>query len=308
MRFSIVVPTYNEEQDIAGTLEALVKLDYPDKEILIVDDSTDSTPEIVARYVDRGIRLIRPEKRGGRCEARNIGILEATGEVVVILNADVRLPRDFLDRILPYYENGYDYVLVRSRVSNMGDLFARYIECRSIVDHYRDNSSQMEWTEGFSCRRSTAIEAGLFPARFAVPICAGEDGFFGGGLRRISARKVIDLDIMVEHIAPASFLEYWHIRKGRGKGSPQIRRFLNKWPMGRIRAWAILRLIKTAVYILTLFPMLSVVWRISRESPRKHRDVIPFINAWLIEQIAFHLGEWESIAEIARAEIDMDAA
>ena len=48
MKFSIVVPTYNEENDIAGTLDALTSLDYPDKEIIVVDDSTDSTPAIEA--------------------------------------------------------------------------------------------------------------------------------------------------------------------------------------------------------------------------------------------------------------------
>ena len=82
MKFSIIIPTYNEAADIAATLEALLGLDYGDKEIIVVDDSTDRTPEIVRRYVDRGVRLIHPGG-GGRCEARNLGIREAAGEVVV---------------------------------------------------------------------------------------------------------------------------------------------------------------------------------------------------------------------------------
>ena len=98
MKFSIIIPTYNEAGDIVATLEALLGLDYGDKEIIVVDDSTDQTPEIVRRYVDRGVRLIHPGG-GGRCEARNIGIREAAGEVVVVLNADVRLPADFLQRV-----------------------------------------------------------------------------------------------------------------------------------------------------------------------------------------------------------------
>src|SRR3990167_6012515 len=98
MKFSIIVPTYNEEKDITPTLEALSTLDYPDYEVFMVDDSTDSTPEIIERYKDRGIKLIHPGGVG-RCEARNIGIKMATGEVVVILNADVQIPRDFLQKI-----------------------------------------------------------------------------------------------------------------------------------------------------------------------------------------------------------------
>ena len=150
MKFSIIIPTYNEAGDIVATLEALLGLDYGDKEIIVVDDSTDRTPEIVRRYADRGVRLIHPGG-GGRCEARNIGIREAAGEVVVLLNADVRLPADFLQRLAYHYQQGADYVLVAARVANRQDLFGRYVDCVSDVFYAqaaRCNYDNMEWTEG----------------------------------------------------------------------------------------------------------------------------------------------------------------
>lgn len=302
MKFSIVVPTYNEERDIASTLDRLVALDWDDYEILVVDDSTDRTPHIVQTYSDRGVRLIRPEKREGRCGARNLGILESTGEVVVILNADVHLKRDFLRRVASWYEQGYDYVLVRSEVENMDDLFARYVECMGIVDHYEVDPNWMEWTEGFSCRREVAIRAGMFPVGFAVSICAGEDGFFGENLRAIGARKKIDLDVVVTHVAPAAFAEYWDIRKGRGRGSPQIRRFLQEWSWSRIVLRAALRVVKTGVWASLLLPMLIVCSRAAKQSSRGQADLLPFCWAWLVEQVAFHVGEWKSITEIQQAE------
>ena len=301
MKFSIVIPTYNEENDIAGTLDALVSLDYPDIEILVVDDSTDSTPDIVQRYANQRVRLVRPAKRAGRCEARNLGIMESTSDIVVILNADVRPRPDFLRRLLPYYKQGYDYVIVRSNVVNTQDLYARYVDAMGAADQSGD-PSWMEWTEGFSCRREVAIKAGMFPTGFAVPICAGEDGFFGTNLKNLGARKKIDFTITVDHVAPASFAEYWQIRKGRGRGSPQIRRFLQKWPIGVIAAWAMLRIVKTIVYIGLVAPMAYAVGRATRHSKKGVRDFVPFLWAWLIEQAAFHVGEWESIFEIRRAE------
>lgn len=301
MKFSIVVPTYNEENDIAGTLDALVALDYPDREIIVVDDSTDETPEIVRRYVNKDMRLVRPARREGRCGARNIGVIEAQGEVVVILNADVRPRVDFLRRLAPYYEQGYDYVLVNSKIANTEDLYARYVNAMSAAVQSGD-PSWMEWTEGFSCRRELAIRAGLFPTGFAVPICAGEDGFFGANLKNLGAKKKIDFTITVDHIAPASFSEYWQIRKGRGQGSPQIRRFLQKWPIGMIVAWALLRVAKTLAYVGLAAPAIYVSWRATQHSEKGVRDLVPFLWAWLIEQIAFHAGEWESIFEIRRAE------
>ncbi len=302
MKFSIVIPTYNEEHDIGGTLDSLVALDWADYEILVVDDSTDSTPEIVKGYAQRGVHLIQPTVREGRCGARNLGILQASGDVVVILNADVRLAEDFLRRISHWYAQGYEYVLVKSEVSNLGDVFARYVECMGIVDHYRVDPQRMEWTEGFSCRREVAIRAGLFPVGFAVPICAGEDGYFGENLRALKARKKIDLETVVTHVAPARLPEYWAIRVGRGRGSPQVRRFLHGWTWRRIILRASLRIVRTTVFTGLLIPMVYLCAKAARESPRRFADIPAFCWAWLIEQIAFHVGEWRSILEIRRAE------
>jgi hypothetical protein len=162
--------------------------------------------------------------------------------------------------------------------------------------------SWMEWTEGFSCRREVAIRAGMFPTGFAVPICAGEDGFFGTNLKKLGARKKIDFSITVDHVAPASLAEYWQIRKGRGRGSPQIRHFLHRWSLGRIAWRATLRIARTLVYTALAGPAIYIVWRATRHSQKGARDLVPFLWAWLIEQVAFHVGEWGSIFEIRRAE------
>ena len=301
MKFSIVVPTYNEEVDIAKTLDALVDLRWDDKEIIVVDDSSDRTPEIVKSYGNMGVTLIRPETREGRCGARNKGILAANGDVVVILNADVQPKSDFLNRLAPHYEAGYDYVLVNAKVANQEDLFARYVDAVSEWNQSGD-PSWMEWTEGFSCRRELAIRAGLFPTGFTVLICAGEDGVFGTELKRLGAKKKIDFSITVNHISPSTFLEYWQIRKGRGKGCPQIRRFIDKWSFGKIGLWATLRILKNIMMVSFIIPMLWISWSAIRYSKNKWRDLLPFMWAWFIEQVAFHVGEWESLYEIYRIE------
>jgi glycosyltransferase involved in cell wall biosynthesis len=301
MKFSIVVPTYNEEKDIAKTLDALVALAYEDKEIIVVDDSSDRTPDIVKMYDPKVVTLIRPEKREGRCGARNRGILASRGDVVVILNADVQPKPDFLMRLAPHYEAGYDYVLVNSEVANQEDLFARYVGAVS-ANNQSGDPSWMEWTEGFSCRRELAIRAGLFPTGFPVLICAGEDGVFGTGLRNLGAKKKIDFSITVDHISPSTFSEYWQIRKGRGKGCPQIRRFHDKWSFWKIGLWAALRILKNLIMASFILPMFWISWSAVRYSKYKLGDLFPFMWAWFIEQVAFHVGEWESIYEIYRVE------
>ena len=84
-RVSVVVCTFNGERRIRETLEGLMKLDYPDYEVVVVDDgSTDSTARIVEEYP---FRLIRTENRG-LGSARNTGSGASSGEIVAFTDDD----------------------------------------------------------------------------------------------------------------------------------------------------------------------------------------------------------------------------
>lgn len=303
-KFTIIIPTYNEENDIEDTIKSIISLEYGNIEILIVDDSTDNTPYIVNKFQNNKLRLIRPDVRKGRCEARNIGIIEANGEILIILNADVHLPRNFIQQILPLYEEGADYVLVDSSVENTDDLFARYIDSRH---KYKVNETNWvdtwKWTEGFSIRKEVALKTSLFPSGYAVPIVAGEDARFGAELEDIKANKIIDLDIIVTHIAPAEFSEYWSIRKGRGAGTPQIRRFLDKWSYSKIRKREYLKIIRFLLMVITIIPMLYINYRLAKYSPKNtFLDIFRFSYAWIVEEIAIIVGSYQALNKIIENE------
>ncbi len=87
---SVVVPAYNEEKVINGTIESLLASDYLNFEIIVVDDgSTDGTFESVMRQFD-GLNNVSVFKKnnGGKAEALNFGWRKAKGEVVIALDAD----------------------------------------------------------------------------------------------------------------------------------------------------------------------------------------------------------------------------
>lgn len=302
IKFSIVIPTYNEENDIRDTLESLILLNYPYYEILVIDDSTDSTPKIVSEFQNFKVKLIKPAKPEGRCEARNLGILNATGDVVIILNADVHLPINFLHEIKFHYDNGADYVLVRSVIKNSNDLFARYVESSGICNYYGSKPQMIDWTEGFSCKKELAIRVGMFPTGHLFPIVAGEDKIFGEQLRFLGANKIIDSNIVCTHVAPAKLSEYWRVRKGRGEGTAQIRRFIDKWSYSRILSRACYRILINFFCALLLVPMLIICYRYSKESPRGLKDLIPFCWGWMIEKLAFSVGEFTEIIKIYHKE------
>lgn len=87
-RASIVVPAYNAAATIGETLESLLAQTHPDFEIVVVDDGTpDHTLDVVARYSDPRIRVVRQTNRG-LAGARNGGLLAARGAFVGFCDAD----------------------------------------------------------------------------------------------------------------------------------------------------------------------------------------------------------------------------
>lgn len=293
---SIVVPTYNEEADIRDTLEALAQLSYPNKEVLIVDDSTDNTPAIIQEYANKGIKLLkRRVNKDGRSGARNAGIRAAKGEIVIILNADVFLPVDFIERILVHYKAGYDYVLVESSIENPQHLFARYVEALHIRDH--KNQDWIEWTEGFSCRRDVAFKAGLFPEGLPIPLVAGEDGVFGRTLAK-RFRKKIDRNLVVHHRAPWTFSNYWSSRKEKEK--PYVHFFVDKKPLINIFFHQLAKTVLTMLWLFLLVPWILTSWKLSGFSPRGRKDFIPFLGASFIAKLAGRVSAWEGFFKILR--------
>lgn len=93
-RVSVVVCAYNGGRTLAGCLESLLRLDYPDYEIILVDDgSTDDTRAILARFPQ--VRVIRQANRG-LSAARNVGLEASTGSIVAYTDADCVVDPDWL--------------------------------------------------------------------------------------------------------------------------------------------------------------------------------------------------------------------
>jgi GT2 family glycosyltransferase len=84
-RISVVVCTHNGARTIRDTCEGLARLEYPDYEVIVVDDgSTDATAAIARQY---DVRLIRTKNRG-LANARNTGLAAAGGEIVAYIDDD----------------------------------------------------------------------------------------------------------------------------------------------------------------------------------------------------------------------------
>ncbi|MBK9657168.1 MAG: glycosyltransferase family 2 protein [Rhodanobacteraceae bacterium] len=113
MRLSVVIPCYNERATIAAVLTAVENSPYPDKEIIVVDDcSTDGTRELLQSVLAPRIHtLLFHDVNRGKGAALRTGIAAATGDIVVIQDADLEYdPNELPSLIAPILQNKADVV------------------------------------------------------------------------------------------------------------------------------------------------------------------------------------------------------
>ncbi len=115
MKISVVIPVFNERETISEILSRVRRaLEGKDSELVVVDDgSTDGTREALRSIA--GIRLIEHEQNQGKGAALRTGFAAASGDVVIVQDADLEYdPRDY-PRLLEPIEDGRADVVFGSR-------------------------------------------------------------------------------------------------------------------------------------------------------------------------------------------------
>ena len=153
LRLTVVLPAYNEQDRIAGTIDAVAETLSPvlsdgDLEILVVDDgSVDDTAEVAHRA---GARVVTQPANRGKGAAVRRGVLEARGRTVVFTDADLAYRPELLLTVLEAVEEGWDMVvgsrrhqqtnvLVRARrLRELGGRMVNRLTHLVLLGHFRD--------------------------------------------------------------------------------------------------------------------------------------------------------------------------
>jgi biofilm PGA synthesis N-glycosyltransferase PgaC len=128
-RVSVLIPAYNEEADIAAAVRAALAVDYPDFEVLVLDDgSTDATAERARRAAgsDSRLTVIGEAQNRGKAATLNLGALAATGVYLVFQDADATIHPLALRALVATLEANPRAAAVAGdpRVTNRGSLLA----------------------------------------------------------------------------------------------------------------------------------------------------------------------------------------
>ena len=131
-KVSIIVPAYNEEVNVVSSLRNLLEQDYPNYDIIFVDDgSKDSTYKCVCdAFGDNGKIKILTKKNGGKATALNMGIANTDADYVVCIDADTKLLHDAVSLLIRHFISDDDRhigaVAGNVKVGNQRNILTRW--------------------------------------------------------------------------------------------------------------------------------------------------------------------------------------
>ncbi len=219
---SVLIPAYNSEKNIKETLESIKKSDYPNKEIIVINDSDDKTPEIAESF---GCKVIRNKKRKGKWFALNIGAKKAKGKFLMILDSDTTLQKKTISTLLRsfvHYENSGERVGIvapRYMARNKKNLLARFCDMEQSF-HQSILKVQMNLKSILSIRgccmlikKSAFADAGGFSPSIL------EDGDFSAKVIKSGYSIKYEPRALVKTREPETYAELLHAKRRYGKGT-----------------------------------------------------------------------------------------
>jgi len=135
-KVTVLIPAFNEEKVIVTTIERILASDYPNMEILVIDDgSKDHTAYIVRAHFMKESRVgVISIPNGGKANALNVGLAHAQGEVVVALDADTQFEKTTISRLVRWFTDAaIGAVAGNAKVGNRINMITRWQALEYIV-------------------------------------------------------------------------------------------------------------------------------------------------------------------------------
>ena len=226
---SVILPTYNERENIEELIHAILEIIEPPLEIIVVDDdSPDGTWEVVAALQTEHpeVRLVRRMEESGLATAIVEGVKNSRGDILVWMDCDFSHPPELTPRVIGALEECD--IAIASRWVSGGGIQAPWL--RILASRLIDTLARLllgfsvkDWTSGFiAVRRETIDKLGI------VPVGSGYGEYFIAFLF-----EGLKSGLRIEEIP----YTYSYRRKGVTKTSPSLFRLLG---YGLSFCWCIL--------------------------------------------------------------------
>jgi GT2 family glycosyltransferase len=224
-RISVVVCSYNGSRTLRDCLEGLARVEYPDFEVIVVDDGSKDNVSAIASEYD--VRLIRTENRG-LSSARNTGMQAATGEIVAYTDDDARPDPHWLHYLADAFRRGTDGGVGGPNIVPPGDNWIAQCVTASPGGpaHVLLADQDAEHIPGcnMAFRRSALLEINGFDVRYRT---AGDDVDLCWRLTERGYTLGFRAGAMVWHHRRGELRTYWRQQVGYGRAEALLEA---KWP------------------------------------------------------------------------------
>lgn len=164
---SVIILSHNGETVIENCLKSVISSDYDPFEIILLDNgSTDRTSVIASNFKDQ-IKIIKTDSNLSFAEANNIGLREAKGDVLILLNDDTVVTQDWIRKLVKTFEHNPKIGIAGCKIlypgTNIIQHFGGYIEPNGITNHY--GNGEIDGEEFNKVRNVTYVTGAAFAIR-----------------------------------------------------------------------------------------------------------------------------------------------
>jgi biofilm PGA synthesis N-glycosyltransferase PgaC len=286
-RVSIVIPAHNEERVLGQALAAATAIDYPDYEVVVVDDgSTDGTRRVVEPFVlKRRVRAVFKRQNQGKALALNDALPLLNGEIVLVMDADAAPAPDLLRHMVPHFASArVAAVTGNPRVKNVDTFLARLqlIEFTSIVSLLR--RSQRIWGRIVTVSGVVAAfrKAALLDVGGFSPDMPTEDIELTWKLQKRFWDVRYEPKALVWMTVPSSYRTHFRQRLRWARGLMQVLRRHRDvaWRWKLRRMWPIFTESVLSIVWAICFVVLTTIWAVSYAVGHPPVGAHPIPNFW----------------------------
>ena len=200
-RASILVNNFNYEAFLADAIDSALAQDWPDLEVVVVDDgSTDGSRSVIERYGDRIVPVL--QENGGQAAAFNSGFAHATGDVLFLLDADDWFLPGKVSAVMAALDDRPDRGWCFHRLRYEGGEHpptpgrTGEIDARTALERGRGHGALAPATTGLCFRRSLLAEVLPVPLRFRITA----DNFLKAAALALAPGVALDDELAVQRI------------------------------------------------------------------------------------------------------------
>lgn len=197
---SIVIPAYNATATLSYCLEGVFASDYDNFEVIVVDDcSSDSTGLTAEEY---GASVLKVSRPSGAAFARNRGVDEASGDIILFIDSDIVIEPNTLSLVAGSFARERDAVAIVGILNEdmpIKNLSSQYFNLRKHYDYLliKDDLATL-YTSITAIRKDIFLDAGGFNENYRG--ATTEDAELGRRLARAGNRIVLNKDMRVTHL------------------------------------------------------------------------------------------------------------